>query len=366
MKRIIPLLLALILLLSGCGRREEAPQEPAEEPPAADAPEAVQAITAETPLRLESLRVEVSRGGLSSERLMEAARRLPGLLKEALEACHIYADTVQVTIGSSSAATVQALNGGAVDIAVLPAEGFAGQETEAAVLLASGPGAEEEPLWTDSAVGFRGAVCAAATDYGRNLASRAGKEGDLPTWDEMNRARWGLLGADSLLGRRAVDLWLADNYEGSASAGLSRVTVYGDFEELLRAAEAGEVDVFPADSRTLAVWEGGEAALPALFSLGETGWFYDMVLAVSPRREDLSAPELNLKDPLMSVLTQLCWYDGAQTLPDGTPAFPGKGYDRETRLLCQDVFGPYRYAWAEDGDLDDVRRLLALEGHTAE
>ena len=293
MKRTIPLLLALILLLSGCGRRAEAPREPAETPPAADAPEEVQAITEKTPLRLESLRVEVSRGGLSTERLMEAARRLPELLKEALEASHIYADAVQVTIGSSPAATVQALNGGSVDIAILPAEGFAGQETEAAVLLASGPGAEEDPLWTDSAVGFQSAVCAAPTDYGRNLAGRAGKEGDLPAWEEMNRARWGLLGADSLLGRRAVDLWLADHYDGATTAGLSRVTVYGDFEELLRAAEAGEVDVFPADSRTLASWEENEAALSALVSLGETGRFYNMVLAVSPRREDLSATALH-------------------------------------------------------------------------
>lgn len=366
MKRTIPLLLALVLLLSGCGRRAEAPREPEETPPAADAPEEVQAITEETPLRLEGLRVEVSRGGLSTERLMEAARRLPELLKEALEASHIYADTVQVTIGSSPAATVQALNEGSVDIAILPAEGFAGQETEAAVLLASGPGAEEAPLWTDSAVGFQAAVCAAPTDYGRNLAGRAGKEGDLPAWEEMNHARWGLLGADSLLGRRAVDLWLADHYDGSTTAGLSRVTVYGDFEELLRAAEAGEVDVFPADSRTLASWEENEASLSALFSLGETERFYDMVLAVSPRREDLSAPELNLKDPLMFTLTRLCWYDGAQTLPDGTPAFPGKGYDRETLALCRDVFGGCRYAWAEDRDLDAARRLLALEGHTAE
>ena len=87
--------------------------------------------------------------------------------------------------------------------------------------------------------------------------------------------------------------------------------------------------------------------------------------AVSPLREDLSAPELNFKDPLMFVLTALCWYDGTQTLPDGTPAFK-TACDGDTRALCVSVLGPYRYQWADTEDLDAARRLLALEGHTAE
>ncbi len=174
------------------------------------------------------------------------------------------------------------------------------------------------------------------------------------------------MGQDSLRGRRAVDLWLADRCEGRTTADLSRVTVYEDFDRLLEAAEEGEVDVFLTDGSVLGVgWDGGPAS-GSSFRLGTTERFYDMAAAVSPKREDLSAPELNLKDPLMLALTQLCFYDGTQTYPDGTPAFPGNGYDRETRDLCQDVFGPYRYAWAENGDLDSTRRLLTLEGRTAE
>lgn len=369
MRRTIPLLLALALLLSGCGRREELPPSPAEEPPQeAEEPSGVQPITEETPLELDSLRVEISRAGLGSDRLMEAARKLPELLRSALADCGVTADVVQVTIGSSPAATVQALNAGAVDIAVLPAEGLAGQETEAVVLLASGPGGGDAPLWTDCAVGDRTTLWTAPTDYGRNLAGRAGKEGDLPSWAELDRARWGLLGADSLPGRRAVDLWLADHYEGNTTAGLSRVTVYGDFDQLLQAAENGEIDVFPVGGGvTEPDTEGGEGAPSGgFFRLGECERFYDMVLAVSPRRTDLSLPELNFKDPLMFALTELCFYDGTQTLPDGAPAFSSGGYDRETRMLCQDVFGAYRYAWAENQDLLPARRLLALEGHAGE
>lgn len=368
MKKLFPLLLALALLLSGCGRREETPPDPVQGPASeTEEPPEDPSGAGGYPLELDILRIEICRGGLGSERLMEAVRTLPELLRSTLEEDQsISADAVQVTIGSSPAATVQALNEGAVDIAILPAGGFAGQETEAAVLLASGPGSG--PLWTDPGGSFRAGLCAASTDYGLALAGRAGKEGDLPAWDELDHARWGLLERDSLPGRRAVDLWLADRYEGNTTANLSHVTVYDDFDQLYRAAAEGEVDVFPRDDGAWAAGSGDAAELPeeGVFLLGETERFYDMVLAVSPRREDLSDPELNLRDPLMFTLTRLCFYDGTQTYPDGTPAFPGEACDRETRMLCQDVFGPYRYGWAENEDLDATRRLLALEGHTAD
>lgn len=361
MKKLFPLLLALALLLSGCGRREETPPEPVP-PPGTEEPSGTPPISEETPLELDVLRIEIARSGLSSERLMEAARELPELLRSVLaEQQDIAADAVQITIGSSPAATVQALNAGTVDIAILPAEGFAGQETEAEVLLASGPAAGDSPLWTGGNWGFSTTLWTAPTDCGLELAGRMGKEGELPAWEELNRARWGLLDRDSLPGRRAVDLWLADHYEGRTTADLSNSAVYAGFEELLQAAEAGEIDVYLRD----AAKEEGPSQMSSA-RLGETERFYDMVLAVSPRQETLSNPDLNLRDSLMFTLTQLCFYDGTQTLPDGTPAFPGRGYDRETRMLCQDVFGACRYGWAKNEDLDAARRLLALEGHAAD
>ena len=239
MKKLFPLLLALALLLSGCGRREETPPEPVP-PPGTEEPSGTPPISEETPLELDVLRIEIARSGLSSERLMEAARELPELLRSVLaEQQDIAADAVQITIGSSPAATVQALNAGTVDIAILPAEGFAGQETEAEVLLASGPAAGDSPLWTGGNWGFSTTLWTAPTDCGLELAGRMGKEGELPAWEELNRARWGLLDRDSLPGRRAVDLWLADHYEGRTTADLSNAAVYADFEALLQAAEAG-------------------------------------------------------------------------------------------------------------------------------
>ncbi len=368
MKRLFPLLLAAAVLLSGCGRQTETPPDAAEPPPETELPGEQGGISRENPLHLNSLRLEISRrDGVSTDQLMEAVRVLPELLQAALADHYIQADTVQVTIGSSPAATVQALNSGGVDLAVLPAEALAGQETAAAVLLASGPGAETVPLWMETAVGFQARLYAALTAYGENLSLRVGKEGDLPTWEELEHARWGVLGEDSLPGRRAVNLWLADNYEGNTLTDLSHVAVYEHFDQLLQAAAGGEIDIFPLDA---GLSEQSFEASEPLFSkaplcLGETARFYDAVVAVSPLREDLSAPELNLRDPLMAVLTALCWYDGTQTLADGTPAFK-TAYDAGTRALCMSILGPYRYQWANTEDLDAARRLLALEGHAAE
>lgn len=364
MKKLLPLLLALALLLSACGRREEPPpvQTP---PPETEEPSGKLPVSAENPLELDLLRVEITRAGLASDRLMEAARELPELLRDALAVHGVLADLVQVTIGSSPAATVQALNEGTVDIAILPAEGLAGQETEAPVLLVSGPGTEDPYVWADRPVGCQAGLWTAPTDYGLALAGRVGKEGDPPSWEEACRARWGLLDSDSLPGRRAVDLWLADYYEGRTTADLASVTVYEDFDQLVRAAEAGEIDVFPWPWEAFAK-NDEQPPLPSSVRIGETEWFYDMAAAVSPQRQDLADPILGIRDSLWLTLTMLCWHDGTQLNLDRTPVFPGGGCDRKALALCRDVLGEGRYRFAQDGDLDAVRRLLALEGYTAE
>lgn len=126
MKRTLFLLCALLLLpLCACGPSggEESP-EPSET----------------GPLRLESLSVEVSRGELSTEDLARAVRELPEALKAALADREVEAEAVSVSVGSSPAATAQAVREGGVDLAFLPAEDFAALEDPPRLLLTAGDG----------------------------------------------------------------------------------------------------------------------------------------------------------------------------------------------------------------------------------
>ena len=107
MKKYLPLLWALLLLLSACG-----PAEPDPEPQETE------------PLELESLSVEVSRGELTAEELAQAVRELPEALRAALADQGVEAEAVTVSVGSSPAAMAQAVEEGGVDLAFLPMEDF--------------------------------------------------------------------------------------------------------------------------------------------------------------------------------------------------------------------------------------------------
>ncbi len=366
------LLLCLLLLLSalsGCG---EAPPEPERA----------------EPLHLETLRVELSRNGLSTDRLLAAARELPDLLKTYFAGSlspdgGVEIDKVAVSVGASPAATAQALADGSVDLAFLPAEAFLRFGGGAAVLKADAPqpGLSEGSMlpedWNGAAIAYEEAfpwpagtfalICAAPTEYGGRLVSRV--EGasweelaNAPTWDELDHARWGVLGSDSLGGYRCLDLWLADRYGGNDISDLADVTAYESYAELFRAAARGEIDAFPvrADarmdvaeawtllpSRTAAGGMSGFGREKPVWDevrvFGVTETLYTVVAAAGAGREDLSGEESCFPIALDDVLFRL--------------------YEERPELM--ETLGSARFYPVADGDLDPLRRLMTMEG-TAE
>ena len=251
----------LVLCLVGCGK-EKAQSGAASSP----AQSGVESVTPEEPLHLESLTVEFQRGATDSALLLKAVKELPAALQSVLEESGVTVDEVSVTIGSSCEATAQAVAEGGVDLAFLPAAELARVETCPEILLVTG--GEE-----DGAPGQRMTLCAADTDYGRNLAGR-----ESPTWTELDNARWGVLGSDSLLGYQAVELWLSDGCEGNGIEDLSKVTAFDTWEALFAAAAAGEIDVFPSTKEQLP--EGTYAVL------GQTERLYTMAVAASADAAD--------------------------------------------------------------------------------
>ena len=166
---------------------------------------------------------------------LQAARDFAAALPGALAAQGVEIGTVELSFGASLAATAQALAEGGVDLAFLPAANFlAGGGGQA--ILADGAQDASGALTP----GERAEIAAAPTDYGRRLASRTS-----PTWEELSHARWGVLGEESRAGYRCLDLWLCDHYEDNGIRDLPQVTVYGDWDALLQAAEAGDIDALP-------------------------------------------------------------------------------------------------------------------------
>ncbi|MDY3281609.1 hypothetical protein [Dysosmobacter sp.] len=334
MRKTLWILLLAVLLTAGCSRQTA----PAASSSGEIAPGASSSAPAEEPLAIGELTVELPR-----EVDRKAARAALEGLPAAMAAEGVTVEAVSLTYGASHAAMAEAVGKGGVMLAILPAKELARFGGGAAVILGDAREGSET-------AGTMARVCAAPTEYGRTLAALAEKR---PlTWQELDHARWGVLGVDSLGGYQCLELWLEDHYEGSGIGDLSSVTAYGGWEELLRAAAAGEIDLLPltpeAEEAYAAAWTeetnrtaaGGlrgfgrsEALAEEVTALAETERLVSVAAAVTPHDAALNDPRF--AEALCRALNRLC---------DG-PA------ERKAAL------GAEWFAPLADSDLDGLRRL---------
>lgn len=286
------------LLLTGCGSRGESGSASSQEAP-------------EEPVVIGTLALELPAGGDA-----DAARAFADSLPEAMAALGVEIGRVELSFSPSPAATAQALAEGGVDLAFLPAEDFLRAGGGLAIL------ADGTPDTSGTLVpGERAEIVTAGTEYGRRLAARTD-----PSWEELAHARWGVLGQESRAGYRCLDLWLCDNYEDNGIRDLPEVTVYDDWDALLQAAEAGDIDALPLKPglRT-----------EELSLLAETEGIVAQVAAV---REDAA---------LQSRAFALALEAAVSRLPEG---------QREALLGAKD------FVSLPDGGLNAARRSLAAFG----
>ena len=300
MKRCALAAMLAALLLPGCGT---AGGDPGSASSSQEAPEA--------PIVIETLALELPAGGDT-----QAAQAFADSLPEAMAALGVEIGRVELSFSPSPAATAQALAEGGVDLAFLPAEDFLRAGGGLAIL------ADGTPDTSGTLVpGERAEIVTAGTEYGRRLAARTD-----PSWEELAHARWGVLGQESRAGYRCLDLWLCDNYEDNGIRDLPEVTVYDDWDALLQAAEAGDIDALPLKPglRT-----------EKLSLLAETEGIVAQVAAV---REDAA---------LQSRAFALALEAAVSRLPEG---------QREALLGAKD------FVSLPDGGLNAARRSLAAFG----
>lgn len=299
MKKITAAILAASVLLAcaaGCGQRDGGSAAVSSAPAESSQP---------APLEMEELTVELPKTGAD----LSAARAALELLPSAMARHGVRLGAVSVSFGSSEAATAAALAEGNIQLAFLRADALIRYGGNAVPLLADAQSAPDcasddpsdwnagGPAAPDAeAPGIFSLLCAAPTDYGRQLSARV-RSGKALTQEELKRARWGVLDSASIPGFRCAELWLEDHCQGTGLTGLSAVTSYAGWEELLRAAAAGEIDLFPlrADLRTdyAALWtmESTRVDAGGLHGFGRSAdiWSELPVLAVTERLYDFLA-----------------------------------------------------------------------------
>jgi len=370
MKKILPLLLVL-LLLAGC--RQKTPGEGVgtspEEPPAPPVEETIQ---------LEQLTIEISRNDASRELLARAVKELPETLKNCFDKSlaaggGVEVQEVKVTVGSSPAATADALAEGNVDLAFLPMETFL-LESDAAPLLANAPQQtilgerrlpadwnDEETLYGNTwAAGEFALICVAPTEYGAQLSTRVESQtgeklANSPTWEEVNHARWGVLDGDSLGGYRCLNLWLSDRFEGRTVKDLRFVTVYESYEALFRAAAQGDIDAFPirADARADVVdaWtiEDANSAQSGMRGFGRERSVWEEVRCIGVTDVLYHTAAATGQERLSDERFQNALADALEFL-----------YEEDPELAF--VLGSARFSPVEEQELAPMRRLLTVEG----
>lgn len=297
----------LAAVLAGCGQ-QEVEQEP---------------VPTKEPAEVETLALEFAPGAGDSAAQMKLLTPMEETLRTALADAGANVEDVQITLGSSQAATGQALDQGGIDAAFLPAQTLAAFSNTLPLLTAAWPAPScdssdpadwngQETTWTeDWAAGRRVLLIAGPSEYGRNLASRV-EDGQSLTWEELSRARWGTAGGWS---DTMTSLWLFDHYDGRTLAALPDTATYESQEELLSALAAENVDVIalPADERidaaekwTRSTSTGGWGRSGFIWDettvIGVTERFYGITLAVGA---DSPWAEEPLSTALQTALTAL-------------------------------------------------------------
>ena len=231
MKRMFSFFLALALLavLSGCGKLEPTPSKPDEPTP-----------PPEEGITLTELNVEFVAGDRDTDALMQLKKELPPLLIGALADEGVTVGRVNVTFGASDEATADALARGSVQVGFMPMETYLAHKDT--LRLVSVP---EEPAGDTERVG----LYFPASDQNRTLRAAFEKDaadgGALHAWETLLGSFWMDNGSDPVIAvpvdddvaRRFLDSMMDVNANGMMADSIPRLTEYVSADEVFSTAD---------------------------------------------------------------------------------------------------------------------------------
>ena len=197
--------------------------------------------------------------------IIAGTANLPELVKAEMSKLGVDIDEVDITVGTSYAATGEAMAAGAIDVGWLPGTTYIVYSDDVDVILTAtrnglSNDSTDPATWNGEAnktlkngpqvTYYRALIYAAPSAYGKELAAKV-NAGEKLTWDDLNKASWAVLNNTSNAGYVYPTMWLMDNYDGKRITDLDKVTVLEGYGPSFSYAAAENVDIITcyADGR---------------------------------------------------------------------------------------------------------------------
>ncbi|MCH4207125.1 MAG: PhnD/SsuA/transferrin family substrate-binding protein [Solobacterium sp.] len=281
---------------------------------------------------------------------------------------------VDITVGTTYEATGEALAAGSIDVGWLPGGTYALYSDETDVVLTAtrnglSNDSTDPTTWNGDANAtqkngpqvtfYRSLIYATPSAYGKELADKV-NSGETLTWDDLDKANWGVMKTSSSAGYIYPTLWLMNNYDGKKITDLSNVTTLDGYGTAFAQAASESLDIIVCyadgrndyeDSWKLATNETdstGKAGLGRSDSIwnemnviGVTDPIYNDTVAITMADPDIYNDEFisALQNSLINII----------------------GTDEGQQIFS--VYSHTGYAKAQDSDYDVARQALAaVEG----
>ena len=292
-------------------------------------------------IKMDSLKIEFV-PSKDADVIITGTQNLPELIQAEMANQGYDIGEVDITVGTSYAATGEALAAGSIDLGWLPAGTYILYSDEVDVILTAtrnglSNDSEDPATWNGDAnktlkngpqvTFYRALIYATPSAYGKELAAKA-NAGEALTWDDLNNANWAVLQNSSSAGYIYPTLWLYDNY-GKKITDLSKVTtLQGYGEAFAQAADAtGKMGMGREDS----IWN-------EMNVIGVTKGIYNDTVSITKAKDDVYNPEFvnAIQTALINIINT----------PEGKAIF--------------DVYSHTGYAKAVDSDYDAARAAQDL------
>ncbi len=306
-----------------------------------------------------------------SDVIIQGTKNLPELVKAEMLKQGYDIGEVKISVGTDYNATGEAMDAGAIDVGWLPGGTYALYSDGVDVILtATRNGLSNDSTdprdWNGEAnktlkngpqvTFYRSLIYATPSAYGKVLAAKV-NAGEKLTWEDVDKASWGVMRTSSSAGYIYPTLWLMEHFDGKKLSDLSNVATLAGYPEgfALAAAETIDIIVCYADGRNDyelawniattdkdATGKGGMGRTASIWEelnvIGVTDGIYNDTVAITKAKPEIYNSEFikALQDALIAVIST----------DEGKAIF--------------DVYSHTGYAVATDADYEGARKALEV------